>query len=311
MMASFAPYPREMSQGPGQDPVFMEAISNNMRIPERLSVGPGRQWAGQEEEDELPPAYSMHVPDRLTYTAPDMNPRPLFTPSRPSGHAPLVLDPNLDDVFYREPLHVAGCTIRRSYSDQSFGRSPPGTPTHPKQVLALHSHPSSSRGSGRPPRQRSFVAPSPVGTADPRPRAEAVALPLGLPALPPGLLSPQSLLEAAKQLGLQASQRLLQTVSHKYSLNNNEKPQAVTPVAEAPDPAPVEQSRKSMMETWSVEEEGGAVVELMVLRRQVLKMSRRLAGLERQNAERKNTEVVLFSLLLSACLLNAWLWIRR
>ncbi|XP_029925681.1 mitochondrial fission factor-like isoform X3 [Myripristis murdjan] len=284
MMASFAPYPREMSQGPGQDPVFMEAISNNMRIPERLSVGPGRQWAGQEEEDELPPAYSMHVPDRLTYTeAPDMNPRPLFTPSRPSGHAPLVLDPNLDDVFYREPLHVAGCTIRRSYSDQSFGRSPPGTPTHPKQVLALHSHPSSSRGSGRPPRQRSFVAPSPVGTADPRPRAEAVALPLGLPALPPGLLSPQSLLEAAKQLGLQASQRLLQTVSHKYS----------------------------MMETWSVEEEGGAVVELMVLRRQVLKMSRRLAGLERQNAERKNTEVVLFSLLLSACLLNAWLWIRR
>uniref|UniRef100_A0AAY5JY40 Mitochondrial fission factor n=1 Tax=Esox lucius TaxID=8010 RepID=A0AAY5JY40_ESOLU len=43
----------------------------------------------------------------------------------------------------------------------------------------------------------------------------------------------------------------------------------------------------------------------------VLKMSRRLAGLERQNAERRQTELVLFSLLVSACLLNGWLWIRR
>uniref|UniRef100_A0A8K9XM44 SWIM-type domain-containing protein n=1 Tax=Oncorhynchus mykiss TaxID=8022 RepID=A0A8K9XM44_ONCMY len=38
---------------------------------------------------------------------------------------------------------------------------------------------------------------------------------------------------------------------------------------------------------------------------------RRLAGLERQNAECRQTELVLFSLLLSACLLNGWLWIRR
>uniref|UniRef100_A0A8C8JIZ8 Mitochondrial fission factor n=1 Tax=Oncorhynchus tshawytscha TaxID=74940 RepID=A0A8C8JIZ8_ONCTS len=44
---------------------------------------------------------------------------------------------------------------------------------------------------------------------------------------------------------------------------------------------------------------------------QVVKMSRRLAGLEKQNAERRQTELVLFSLLLSACLLNGWLWIRR
>lgn len=44
---------------------------------------------------------------------------------------------------------------------------------------------------------------------------------------------------------------------------------------------------------------------------QVVKMSRRVAGLERQNTERRQTELVLFSLLLSACLINGWLWMRR
>ncbi|XP_055004324.1 mitochondrial fission factor-like isoform X2 [Boleophthalmus pectinirostris] len=70
-------------------------------------------------------------------------------------------------------------------------------------------------------------------------------------------------------------------------------------------------SSRRAMENWSAEDEGGAAVELIVLRRQVVKMSRRLASLERHNSERRSTEFVLFCLLGSACLLNAWLWIRR
>uniref|UniRef100_UPI003AAB11A3 uncharacterized protein n=1 Tax=Centroberyx gerrardi TaxID=166262 RepID=UPI003AAB11A3 len=318
-MASYTPFPRDMSQVPGRDPVYMEAINKNMRVPERLSVGPGgRRWGEEGEEsrrrpEEPPPAYSMHIPDRLTYTeTPDMSPRPLFTPSK----ATLCPQPGLEpcwerdgEVFYREPLLSP---IRRSYSDQSFGRTPPGTPPHPKQALALHSQLSSSRGSSRPVRQRSTA--SPQAQAQPGAQAQPVVLPLGLPAIPPSLLSPHSMLQAARQLGLQASQRLLQTVSQKYRFGYQEKPAPAPAAAEASAPAYMEQGRKSAMESWSVEEEGGgggAVVEFIVLRRQVMKMSRRLAGLERQNAERRNTEVVLFSLLLSACLLNAWLWIRR
>lgn len=55
---------------PGRDPAFMEAINKNMRVPERLSVGLGRQWReeGGEASMEHPPAYTMQVPDRLTYT---------------------------------------------------------------------------------------------------------------------------------------------------------------------------------------------------------------------------------------------------
>ncbi|XP_059207239.1 mitochondrial fission factor-like isoform X3 [Centropristis striata] len=274
MMMAFTLSPREMSQAPGCDQAFMETINKNMRVPERLSVHPGQQaWPGEGEEalrrTEGPrPVYTMQVPDRLTYTeTPDMSPRPLFTSSKPAMCGPLVLEPCWEapsgDFFFREALQSP---IRRSYSDQSFGRMSPGTPTQLKQALALPRHPSTSPG-------------FPLGQQTTDPQAQAQAL----PAMSFSPLSPQSMLQAAKQLGLQASQRLLQTVSQKYRT----------------------------MENWSPEEEGGAAVEFIILRRQVMKISRRLAALERHNADRRNTEAVLFSLLLSACLLNVWLWVRR
>ncbi|KAM9348960.1 mitochondrial fission factor-like [Symphorus nematophorus] len=299
-----------MSQVPGRDPAFMEAINQNMRIPEHLSVGPEQQWREDDGEEALrrlkepPPIYTMHVPDRLTYTeAPDMSPRPLFAPSKPTICGPLGLEPCWEspcgDVFYRETLQSP---IRRSYSDQSFGRTPPGTPTQLKQALALPRHPSSFRRSGRPLHQQSTDSLS-AQTSDPQ------AQPLFF--TPISLMSPQSFLQAAKQLGLQASQRLLQTVNQKYRFTNQEMPPPASVLTQAPAAAHTEHSNDRAMESWSPEEEGGAAVEFIILRRQVMKMSRRLAALERHNTERRNTEVALFSLLFSACLLNVWLWIRR
>ncbi|XP_059207238.1 mitochondrial fission factor-like isoform X2 [Centropristis striata] len=291
-----------MSQAPGCDQAFMETINKNMRVPERLSVHPGQQaWPGEGEEalrrTEGPrPVYTMQVPDRLTYTeTPDMSPRPLFTSSKPAMCGPLVLEPCWEapsgDFFFREALQSP---IRRSYSDQSFGRMSPGTPTQLKQALALPRHPSTSPG-------------FPLGQQTTDPQAQAQAL----PAMSFSPLSPQSMLQAAKQLGLQASQRLLQTVSQKYRFSNQEKLPPARVVTDVPTSAHVEHSKKRTMENWSPEEEGGAAVEFIILRRQVMKISRRLAALERHNADRRNTEAVLFSLLLSACLLNVWLWVRR
>ncbi|XP_044078390.1 mitochondrial fission factor-like isoform X2 [Siniperca chuatsi] len=271
----------EMSQVPGRDPAFMEAINENMRVPEHLSISPRQQWQEEEEREEAtrrpegpPPAYTMQVPDRLTYAeAPDMSPRPPFTSSKLTICGPLGLEPCWEspsgEVFYREAQQSP---IRRTYSDQSL---PPTTPTQLKKAPALPRHPYPP-SSGRPLHQHSTASLS-AQTTDPQAQAQP------LPATSLSLLFPQSILQAAKHLGLQASQRVLQTVSQKYRA----------------------------MENWSPQEEGGAAVEFIILRRQVMKMSRRLAALERHNTERRNTEVVLFSLLFSACLLNVWLWIRR
>ncbi|XP_067280117.1 mitochondrial fission factor-like isoform X4 [Pseudorasbora parva] len=212
-----------------RDPYFTEAISQRMRVPERLRVGPGRhahEPADQRPED-LYSSYSMHIPDRLALTdAPDMSPRPLFSKNT-SSMWDLQHGSWDREAFMREPVQSP---LRRSYSDQAFGRTPPGTPTHARQT---------------PHSQSSFGCPE------------------------------------------------------------NHPSQAV-------EVQPDQSRTSASQEFWlSPEEDTGTAVEFMVLRRQVVKMSRRVAGLERQNAERRQTELVLFSLLLSACLINGWLWMRR
>ncbi|XP_073668616.1 mitochondrial fission factor isoform X3 [Paramisgurnus dabryanus] len=250
-----------------RDPYFTEVINQKMRVPDRLrfGIGPHTHEPGNQRPEGPPAAYSMHIPDRLALTdVPDLSPRPLF-----SKNASSLWDLQHGswdrEVFMREPVQSP---LRRSYSDQAFGRTPPGTPTHSKQAL----HCQSPRSVGRTPV---------VHTIPSRPK------PPGPPSIPPNLLSPQSILQAAKVLGQQASQKILQTVTKKYS-------------------------NSASQEYWlSPEDDTGTAVEFMVLRRQVVKMSRRIAGLERQNAEHRQTELVLFSLLASACLINGWLWMRR
>lgn len=273
----------DKSPVPGRDPVFMESISKTMRVPDRLSVGPGQDQDQDLNQTDARPIYSMQVPDRLTYTeAPDLSPRPLFSPKSKG--------PGLE-VCWESPegphRDAQQSPIRRSMSDQSFARTPPGTPTQNRALVVPRQHSSTRRAVRRPP-----VGPPAAAASDP----------------PLAPLSARSIM----QMGLQASQRLLQAVNSKYRFMREVPPPAAAvrpePVAEQ---SQVEPSRRRTEGNWSADDDGGAAVEMIVLRRQVLKMSRRLAALERHNSERRNTEFVLFSLLCSACLLNAWLWIRR
>ncbi|XP_036381411.1 mitochondrial fission factor-like [Megalops cyprinoides] len=294
-MAS-AMFPDEELQDRGRDQGFTEVINQQMRIPDRLRVGPGP--LGEEERerrDEPPLAYSMHVPDRLSLIeAPDLSPRPMF--SAPSKHSASAHMGAAWDAHsggwdkHPNPRDSPQSSLRRSFSDQAFCRTPPTTPTLPKQTL----HAPSLKSAGRPSQHLDRPPTS-----------------LGPPTIQPSLLSPKSMLQAAKALGQQASQQLLQTVTQKYGSRFScpEHPPGVT----AEQPVHTDHSKRSaMQESWlSNEEESGGDVEIIVLRRQVVKMSRRLAALERQNLEHRQTEMVLFSLLVSACLLNGWLWLRR
>lgn len=261
----------------------MESISKTMRVPDRLSVGPGQDQDQDVNQTDARPVYCMQVPDRLTYAeAPDLSPRPLFSPKSKA--------PGLE-VCWENPegphRDAQQSPIRRSLSDQSFARTPPGTPTLNRALVVPRQQPSLRR-----PVRRSPVIPPPVAAPDP----------------PPTPLSARSIM----QMGLQASQRLLQAVNSKYRFMREEPPSAAAVRPETvPEQSLVDSSRRRAEGNWSADDDGGAAVELIVLRRQVLKMSRRLAALERHNTERRNTEFFLFSLLGSACLLNAWLWIRR
>ncbi|KAI5620206.1 mitochondrial fission factor-like [Silurus asotus] len=227
---------------PMRDPLFTAVISERMRVPDRLRFTQGATEDQKARAEDVPPAFSMHIPDRLALTdAPDLSPRPLFSQHIARGYASSLWNlqhgPWDREAYARE--HVQGLGV--------------------------------------------------VG---------------------PVLLTPQSVLQAARKLGKQASHKILQTVTQKYSSRFG--------FPENPPPQPVEDhadhagKSSSTSELWrSPEEESGTTVELIVLRRQMMKMNRRIACLEKQNAERKQSEVVLFSLLLSACLINGWLWMRK
>ncbi|XP_076130934.1 mitochondrial fission factor homolog A-like isoform X3 [Alosa pseudoharengus] len=232
-MFDYAPG-RTSSQHPSEAnwSTYSEGINQRMRVPERIRVAPGTLAEEEQKPEDVHPAYTMHIPDKLALTAdvPDLSARPMFS-KHSSGHSSSVWDLGAFSVDAAHLQHSAQSPIRRSYSDQAFGRSPPVTPTRTKE--ALQSPPS-----------------------------------FGIPE------------------------------------NHSRSSAEVQPYTE---------TRKSaLQEPWlSPEEESGAAVEFIVLRRQLLKMSRRLAALERQNVEHKQAEMLLFSLMVSAVLLNGWLWMRR
>ncbi|EDL97687.1 similar to chromosome 2 open reading frame 33 (predicted) [Rattus norvegicus] len=52
-------------------------------------------------------------------------------------------------------------------------------------------------------------------------------------------------------------------------------------------------------------------VDATSLRRQILKLNRRLQHLEEENKERAKREMVMYSITVAFWLLNSWLWLRR
>ncbi|KAM3834610.1 mitochondrial fission factor isoform 4-T6 [Vipera latastei] len=54
-----------------------------------------------------------------------------------------------------------------------------------------------------------------------------------------------------------------------------------------------------------------AVVDAASLRRQIIKLNRRLQLLEEENKERAKREMIMYSITVAFWLLNSWLWFRR
>uniref|UniRef100_A0A8B9GCE9 Mitochondrial fission factor n=1 Tax=Amazona collaria TaxID=241587 RepID=A0A8B9GCE9_9PSIT len=53
------------------------------------------------------------------------------------------------------------------------------------------------------------------------------------------------------------------------------------------------------------------LVDAASLRRQIIKLNRRLQLLEEENKERAKREMIMYSITVAFCLLNSWLWFRR
>ncbi|XP_058845243.1 mitochondrial fission factor-like isoform X2 [Acipenser ruthenus] len=239
--SAFMAEPGDPAEGTWQryDLCFTEAISQQMRVPDRLKVA-DPSLGGMEElkRDDPPPSFNMHLPDRLSLAdMPDLGPRPPFlniSPQKswivPSAalHTPSPLGMLQDQHTggWERGRYTREASLRRSMSDCAFSKSSSAMCVS-KQQHSLYSFPECTQ-------------------AD--------------------------------------------TTDHAFT----------------------EHSKRSIHDSGIVlEGEDVGVVEVLALRRQLSKMSRRLAGLEKQSAAHRQTELVLFTLLVSASLVNSWLWLRR
>ncbi|XP_030072484.1 mitochondrial fission factor isoform X5 [Microcaecilia unicolor] len=287
---------------------YTEGISQRMRVPEKLKVAPTNTNLEQKLEEELPnTGVIMQVPERIVIAGdsedipfsrpPDLDliqstpydtlalktpPRVLTLSERPLDfldlERPLAMTPQ------NEELHAVGRLKReRSMSENAIRQNGQlvrndsmwhGSSCVPKHKLKASFQSSVStkkRITVTPTQQQARVCPSQM-----------------IPEDGANLYSARGILSFIQSSTRRAYQQVLEVLddNHRYGLSNVDSMLEVTP-------------------------DDMTVVDATSLRRQIIKLNRRLLLLEEENKERAKREMIMYSITVAFWLLNSWLWFRR
>ncbi|KAM4627116.1 mitochondrial fission factor homolog B isoform 2-T2 [Polymixia lowei] len=104
------------------------------------------------------------------------------------------------------------------------------------------------------------------------------------------------------------------TIRHNSQLTRNDSTKPSLRGGSASSSNPLHESRLTLS-TLDATLDGGpddmAVVDAATLRRQIIKLNRRLQLLEEENKERTKREMILYSVTVAFWLINSWVWFRR
>lgn len=264
---------------------YTEGISQKMRIPERLKIGPSLS-------EESPGSYMdgsdrtmMQVPERIV-VAGDSNdarfsrPRDLdLIQSTPLETVELKTPPRVltlsdQSLDFLEPEPAANCIAQPREEMQSHLRS---------RRERCRSENLMMRHSGQM-NKHDFASPSPS-------RGPVRACP---PLISPedshNFNSPSGLLTYVKNTTRRAYQQILEVLDDSH------------------------RSRTALVHfDANIENipEDAVSTDAASLRRQIIKLNRRLQLLELENKERAKREMVMYSLTVAFWVVNTWIWLRR
>lgn len=264
---------------------YTEGISQRMRIPDTLKVAPENQSGAPPAQQHLPiPTSLMQVPERIVVAGDDDDSR--F--SRPRDLDLIQSTPPVDLLNMKAPPRVLTLSEQPLDSLETDQTPPPQSHTS----HGVHSHSRSRRErsasenvGGRHVGQTSRVDMS----VTPSPSAPPVRV------CPP-LCSPED-----------ANLHLF-TAGGFLSYVQSTTRRAYQQVLEVLD----DNHRRSRLEmTVDVAPEDYGLVDASSLRRQIVKLNRRLQLLEEENKERAKREVILYSATVAFWLVNTWIWFRR
>ncbi|XP_043347744.1 mitochondrial fission factor isoform X3 [Dermochelys coriacea] len=260
---------------------YTEGISQRMRVPEKLKVAPPTAELEQGIQEGLPNAsVTMQVPERIV-VAGNSEDIPF---SRPSD-LDLIQSAPFKPLSLKTPPRVISLS-ERPLDFLDLERPPPQTPQSEevRSVGRLKRERSMSenavRHNGQLVRNDSIVTSSL--------QQARVCPPHMLPEDGSNIYSARGILSLIQSSTRRAYQQVLDVLdeNRRYGLSNLDATLEGTP-------------------------DDMSVVDAASLRRQIIKLNRRLQLLEEENKERAKREMIMYSITVAFWLLNSWLWFRR
>lgn len=265
---------------------YTEGISQRMRIPETLKVASERDQAGSMalQDPLLPHTTLMQVPERIVVAGEDGDPR--FT--RPRDLDLIQSVPPVDLLAMKAPPRVL--TLTEQPLDSLETEQTANSQNNPSQMGSFHVRSRRERSasehiSGRHSNQtnRGDISVTPSPSAPPV-------------RLCPPLCSPED------------ANINLYTAAGFLSYIQSTTRRAYQQVLEILDDSH-RRTHLDLSMDMNIDESG--LVDASSLRRQIVKLNRRLQLLEEENKERAKREMILYSATVAFWLVNTWIWFRR
>ncbi|XP_032387353.1 mitochondrial fission factor homolog A [Etheostoma spectabile] len=261
---------------------YTEDISQRMRIPETLKVASGNQTALQQ-----PLAIHttlMQVPERIIIAGDDGDTQ--FSHTRDLDLIQSV--PPMDLLNMKAPPHIL--TLTEQPLDSLETEQTATSQSNPSHVAQFHT---------RSRRERSASENTSGRHGSPIVRGEMSVTPS--PSAPPVRLCPP--LCSPEDVNMN-----LFTAAGFLSYIQSTTRRAYQQVIEVLD----DNHRRTHLDlALDINPDDSGLVDASSLRRQIVKLNRRLQLLEEENKERSKREVILYSATVAFWLINTWIWFRR
>ncbi|XP_014640830.1 PREDICTED: mitochondrial fission factor isoform X1 [Ceratotherium simum simum] len=315
---------------------YTEGISQRMRVPEKLKVAPPNADLEQEFQEGVPNAsVVMQVPERIVVAGNNED----IPFSRPAD-LDLIQSTPFKSLALKTPPRVL--TLSERPLDFLDLERPPPTPQNEevRAVGRLKRERSMSENAVRQngqlvrtdstwhrsdsaPRNKisRFQAPisAPEYTVTPSPQQVRVCPPHMLPEDGANLSSARGILSLIQSSTRRAYQQILDVLEENRSVRRQNEIRCERPVLRGGSAAAtsnphhdnVRYGVSNVDTTVEATSDDMTVVDAASLRRQIIKLNRRLQLLEEENKERAKREMIMYSITVAFWLLNSWLWFRR
>ncbi|KAM6987543.1 mitochondrial fission factor homolog B isoform 2-T2 [Tautogolabrus adspersus] len=259
---------------------YTEGISQRMRIPEMLKVAPQGHGDPNVGFQDLSHSVIMQVPERIVISG-DSDPQ--F--SRPRD-LDLIQSTPLETLSLKTPPRVLTLSEQpldfmeeenRSAQDSEEGLRPQGRLRRERSASE-----NAARQNSQLIRNDSAATPSPPATVRPCP-----------------------------SLTVTEEEHNLYSASGVLSFLQSTTRRAYQQVLEVLDENPGRLALTTFEASMDVGQDDMTVVDATTLRRQLIKLNRRLQHLEEENKERAKREMILYSVTVAFWLVNTWVWLRR